>query len=239
MSAASNYRKMRPNPIVISFRALASTAILIISLIGPQSLPAAPRSGAVRPEPNRDTPSPNRDAPPPKKQKPASELISKQAQPKVVPRVMNQANPNNTHVVISIANQRVYLMVGDEIAIDSPISSGKRAGMTPTGRFVIVQKNPDHRSNIYGSFVNRAGQVVRSGVSTRIDSAPSGTTFRGAPMQYFMRFGKDKSDWSAVGMHVGVLPGYPASHGCVRLPADIAPLIYERVKVGTSVTINP
>lgn len=42
-----------------------------------------------------------------------------------------------------------------------------------------------------------------------------------------------------VGMHVGILPGYPASHGCVRLPSDIAPLIYQKVRVGTSVEIQP
>ena len=41
-----------------------------------------------------------------------------------------------------------------------------------------------------------------------------------------------------VGMHVGILPGYAASHGCVRLPSEIAPLIYDRVKVGTVVTVQ-
>ena len=42
-----------------------------------------------------------------------------------------------------------------------------------------------------------------------------------------------------VGMHVGILPGYAASHGCVRLPSDIAPLIYQKVKVGTPAVIEP
>ncbi len=124
-------------------------------------------------------------------------------------------------------------MVGDEVAIDTPISTGKSAGMTPKGTFTILQKNADHRSNIYGSFVNSRGEIVRSGVSTRIDSAPSGTSFRGAPMQYFMRM-----TWTGVGMHVGHLPGYPASHGCIRMPQDIAPLFYQRVKLGTSVRVT-
>ena len=52
-------------------------------------------------------------------------------------------------------------------------------------------------------------------------------------MRYFMRL----TD-SGVGMHVGILPGYPASHGCIRLPAEIAPLIYSKVKLGTPVTIE-
>ena len=56
----------------------------------------------------------------------------------------------------------------------------------------------------------------------------------GAHMKWFCRI-----TWNWVGFHVGILPGYPASHGCIRLPADIAPLIYQKVKIGTPVTIEP
>lgn len=175
---------------------------------------------------------------PQKKQKSASELIRKQDPAKVIPRVLEQATPENVSVYISLDKQRVYLKVGDEVGIDSPISSGKRVGMTPKGSFVIVQKDPDHRSSLYGAFVNKSGLIVRAGVSTKIDSAPSGTTFKGAPMLWFMRFGENLQSHRAEGMHVGELPGYPASHGCVRLPKDIAPIIYGKVIVGTPVTIG-
>lgn len=164
--------------------------------------------------------------------RPASEMIHRQPPPVVNPALANVINSSNSRVLISLSKQRVYLMVGDEVYIDSPISSGKRAGMTPTGSFTILEKDPDHRSNIYGDFVDRQGRVVRSGISTKVDSAPSGTSYRGAPMFWFMRM-----TWSGVGMHVGILPGYPASHGCIRLPADIAKMIYEKVKIGTSVTV--
>lgn len=174
----------------------------------------------------------------PKKQKPASELIKKQDPPKVIPRVLEQATPENISVYISLSKQRAYLRVGEEIGIDTPVSTGKRAGMTPKGSFFIVQKNADHRSNLYGDFVNKSGQVVRAGVSTKIDSAPSGTTYRGAPMRWFMRIGEDLKTFRAEGMHTGHLPGYPASHGCVRLPDDIARMIFEKVSVGTPVTIG-
>jgi len=174
-----------------------------------------------------------RQTQPQKKPKPASELISKQAKPKVVPRVLERVNQDNSHVYVSLGKQRAYLMVGDEIAIDTPVSTGKKAGMTPKGNFTVLEKDKDHRSSIYGNFVNRRGEVVRAGVSTRIDSAPSGTVFQGAPMWYFMRL-----TWQGVGMHVGHLPGYPASHGCIRMPEDIAPLFYERVKVGTKVVVG-
>jgi lipoprotein-anchoring transpeptidase ErfK/SrfK len=165
--------------------------------------------------------------------KPAGELLHKQEPPRTVPRVLDTMTPDNSHVLISIAHQRVYLMVGDEIGLDSPISTGKAGHETPAGKFTVQEKDPNHQSSLYGSFFDRNNRVVRAGVSLHIDSAPSGTHFAGAPMQWFCRF------HDAVGMHVGILPGYPASHGCVRLPADIAPLIYAKVKVGTHVDVQP
>jgi len=165
--------------------------------------------------------------------KKASDLIRRQKAPEINRRLESVINQDNSHVIVSLSKQRLYLMVGDDVYIDTPISSGKRAGMTPTGRFTVLQKNPDHRSSIYGDFVDRNGRVVRSGISTKVDSAPSGTKYRGASMKYFCRL-----TWSGVGFHVGVLPGYPASHGCIRLPADIAPLVYQKVKLGTVAVIN-
>ena len=145
--------------------------------------------------------------------------------------MLERVTPANSHVLVSLGKQRAYLLVGNEIAIDTPISSGKAAGMTPTGNFRVQEKDEDHRSNLYGNFVDSKGRVVRAGVSARIDSAPSGTHYEGCPMYYFMRISE------GVGMHVGILPGYPASHGCIRMPADIAPMFYQRVKIGTSVEV--
>jgi lipoprotein-anchoring transpeptidase ErfK/SrfK len=167
------------------------------------------------------------------KMKRANEMIRRQEPARVSARLMGRINPENSRVVVSISRQRAYLMLGDEIAIDTPVSTGKAAGMTPAGKFTVSEKDKDHRSSLYGDFVDRRGRTVRSGVSMHIDSAPSGTRFNGAPMRYFCRFN------GAIGMHVGILPGYPASHGCVRLPSDIAPLIYEKVKVGTPVEVMP
>ena len=167
------------------------------------------------------------------KQKPAAELIGRQAKPQTVPRVLNLATPDNTRVYVSLSKQRAYLLVGDEVAIDTPISSGKRAGMTPKGSYTVLEKDPDHRSSIYGAFCNSRGQVVRAGVSTKIDSAPSGTHYVGAPMKWFMRL-----THQGVGMHVGILPGYPASHGCVRMPEDTAKLFFDHVKIGTPAVIG-
>jgi lipoprotein-anchoring transpeptidase ErfK/SrfK len=165
--------------------------------------------------------------------KSAEELIHKQEAPKTTPRVLAEMTQDNSHVIVSISHQRVYLMLGDEIGIDSPISSGKAGHETPTGKFTVLYKDLHHSSSVYGAFCDSKRRIVRAGVSSLIDSAPSGTHFIGAPMPYFCCFHE------GVGMHVGILPGYPASHGCVRLPAQIAPLIYEKVKVGTPVEVQP
>jgi len=162
----------------------------------------------------------------------ASELISRQVPVNVNRGVYDALTSDQSRVVVSLTKQRAYLLAGEEIAIDSPISSGKRAGMTPTGRFSVMEKDKDHRSNIYGDFKDRNGRTVRGGVSVRIDSAPSGTRFVGAPMLWFMRLTGD-----GVGMHIGILPGYPASHGCIRMPPQAAEMFFHRVKIGTPVEI--
>jgi lipoprotein-anchoring transpeptidase ErfK/SrfK len=171
--------------------------------------------------------------PAPPMKKPGDLIRRGQAGPKIDKSLESVINQDNSHVIVSLAKQRVYLMVGEQIYIDSPISSGKHGHETPKGDYHVMEKDPDHHSSIYGDFVDRGGRVVRSGVSTQIDSAPSGTHYVGASMKWFCRL-----TGGGVGMHVGILPGYPASHGCVRLPADIAPLIYQKVKVGTPAVIE-
>lgn len=59
------------------------------------------------------------------------------------------------------------------------------------------------------------------------------TLYHNAPMPWFLRL-----SCSPVGLHQGVLPGYPASHGCVRLPAEMAKKFYDTVPRGTLVVIR-
>lgn len=51
-------------------------------------------------------------------------------------------------------------------------------------------------------------------------------------MPYWMRLGH-----TTVGMHVGDVPGYPASAGCIRLPQQVAPILFEHVTHGTRVEV--
>ena len=163
----------------------------------------------------------------------ASELIHKQAPVKVNQALLKQCTPVNVHIVVSIPKQRAYLMLGEQIAIDAPVSSGKRGHESPTGQMHVLEKDPNHHSNLYGDYVDRSGRVVRAGVSARIDSAPSGTHFAGAAMKWFLRLTE-----GGVGMHIGILPGYPASHGCIRESVEGAKLFYDHVKVGTPVAVG-
>jgi lipoprotein-anchoring transpeptidase ErfK/SrfK len=168
----------------------------------------------------------------PKMKKP-NELISKQAPLKVNQSLLAQATPDNVHIVVSIPKQRAYLMIGEQIVADGPISSGKRGHETPRGHFTVMEKDPNHHSSLYGDFVDGRSRVVRAGVSAHIDSAPSGTHFAGAAMKWFLRLTGE-----GVGMHIGILPGYPASHGCVRESPEGAKLFYDHAKVGTPVDVG-
>src|SRR6266581_3731328 len=177
----------------------------------------------------RPTPSP----PPAQPMRKASDLIRRQEPIKINQSLLKEVTPEAIHVVVSLPKQRAYLMTGEQIVIDSPISSGKRGHTSPTGHLQVLEKDPNHHSSLYGDFVDNSGRIVRAGVSARIDAAPSGTHFAGAAMKWFMRLTED-----GVGMHIGILPGYPASHGCIRMPSDGAKLFYDHVKVGTPAVVG-
>ena len=201
------------------------TLLILVALALVDVGAQVPRSG------NRLFGRPQPRATPPMKK--ANELINRQDPLNVSARLLEKVTPDNSRVRVSLSKQRAYLFLGDELVIDSPISSGKRAGMTPSGSFHVLEKDKEHHSSVYGNFVDSSGRIVRSGVSSLIDSAPSGTHFAGAPMKWFMRLTDD-----GVGMHIGILPGYPASHGCIRMPPAAAEMFYAHVKVGTPVVVG-
>jgi len=163
----------------------------------------------------------------------SSDLTPPQEPGRVFQKILKNSADEPVSIYISLSKQRLFLYVGNTIAINSPISSGRKPGMTRVGTFRITQKDKTHRSSVYGSFVDASGNIIRGGIDRRRDSAPSGTHYMGASMMYFMRI-TDRG----VGMHAGYLPGYPASHGCIRLPEEMSKLIYENVSLGTRVIIK-
>lgn len=136
-------------------------------------------------------------------------------------------------IVINLGEQMVYLFKGGQLAGGSPISSGAEGYDTRPGRYRVLEKDIDHKSSIYGDYEDFQGNVIMQNIDNRIDRRPPGTRFEGAKMYYFMRI------YGGVGMHQGYLPGYAASHGCIRLPAGMAEKFYHAVSVGTPVEVVP
>ena len=136
-------------------------------------------------------------------------------------------------VKIALGEQRAYFYKSGQLVGISQLSTGREGLNTPNGRFSIMEKDIDHVSNLYGDYVDAADNVVVPNVGINKDPKPPGTHFKGAPMPYYMRI-----TGGGVGMHAGYLPGYPASHGCIRMPEFMAENFFKSVSIGTPVTIT-
>jgi lipoprotein-anchoring transpeptidase ErfK/SrfK len=137
-----------------------------------------------------------------------------------------------SRIVIDLDQQRAYFYKGDQIVGVSAVSTGREGYDTPPGEFRIMEKEREHVSSLYGNYVDQNGQVVMENVQANKDPQPRGTIFRGAAMPYFLRI------HGGIGMHAGYLPGYPASHGCIRLPEKMALQFFQNAAVGTPVEIR-
>lgn len=138
-----------------------------------------------------------------------------------------------SRIVIDTDKQRASFFVGEDEIGWSTVASGLPKHPTPTGQFAVIEKVENKRSNLYGKVVKN-GKVVRSNVKAGRDPIPAGASFEGAHMPYFMRLTGD-----GIGLHAGPIPrpGQPASHGCIRLPSTLAPVLFKHVSHGTQVTI--
>ncbi len=135
-------------------------------------------------------------------------------------------------IKISLGEQKAFFYKGGQLVGISQLSTGREGMGTSTGSFKIIQKDQNHVSSQYGDYVDAADNVVVANVDVGKDPKPPGTHFKGAPMPYFMRI------VGGTGMHAGYLPGYPASHGCIRMPEFMAENFFRSVSVGTPVTIS-
>jgi lipoprotein-anchoring transpeptidase ErfK/SrfK len=135
-------------------------------------------------------------------------------------------------IVVRLGEQRAYFYRGRKVVGATRISTGKKGYATPSGNYSVIQKDRHHVSNLYGDYVGADGEVVKSNVTAGKDPAPEGSTFRGAKMPYFLRFS------GGYGLHSGRVPNYPASHGCVRLPAEMAKHFFDNAEGGTPVLVE-
>ncbi len=136
-------------------------------------------------------------------------------------------------IVVNLRAQAAWLYRGKNRTASSRISSGREGHRTPIGRFQVIRKDENHRSSLYGDYVNDSGTVVRANVDSRRDRKPPHSHFVGAPMPFFVEFSP------GYGLHQGYLPGEPASHGCIRMPYWKARQFYNAVHIGTPVVVEP
>jgi lipoprotein-anchoring transpeptidase ErfK/SrfK len=138
-----------------------------------------------------------------------------------------------TRIVVRLGQQQAYLYKGRSQVASSRISTGREGYHTPVGRFRVLRKDQDHRSSVYGYFANDYGQAVKENVDIRKDRRPAHAHFVGASMPYFLEFSP------GYGLHAGYLPGFPASHGCVRMPYWKARQFFNCARIGTPVVVKP
>ena len=129
----------------------------------------------------------------------------------------------------------------------SPLKPGHfkwRPERAPSGPVVLIVSISEQLAYVY-----RNG--IRIGVATCSTGAPGHRTptgvftilqknadhysnlYNNAPMPYMHRL-----TWRGIALHAGDLPGYPASHGCIRLPYEFAQRLFEITKLGTTVIIS-
>ncbi len=140
--------------------------------------------------------------------------------------------PGAPSIRISLSEQRAYFYKSGQLVGVSIISTGREGFGTVKGHFKIIQKDKDHVSSRFGDYVDSQGNIIKKDVDRDKDPMPKGAKYDGARMPYFMRI------VGGTGMHQGFLPGYPASHGCIRMPGEMAEAYFRNVSVGTPVSIS-
>ncbi len=113
------------------------------------------------------------------------------------------------HIVVNLTFQKVMAYENDKLLFSGRISTGTPDRATPTGKFRVIEKDIDHVSNSWPK--------------------PSG----GAKMHYMLRLTN-----YGIAMHLGYVPDYPASHGCIRLENGLAQKMYTWAKMGTPVYVR-
>ena len=143
------------------------------------------------------------------------------------------AQSGRASIVVRKSRQEAELYKGGALIAVAHISTGREGYETPVGRFRVLRKDQDHRSSLYGDYVDADERIVQANVDVRKAQRPPHAHFLGAPMPFFLAFSP------GYGLHAGHLPGYPASHGCVRLSYWKARQFFNEARVGTPVTVKP
>lgn len=115
--------------------------------------------------------------------------------------------------------------------------------VSPDGPVVVVVSLPEQLAHVYRDGVRIGVSTISSGKPG--NDTPTGTfpilqkrvehysnLYDSAPMPYMQRL-----TWDGIALHAGRNPGYPASHGCIRLPHEFAALLYDVTSHDTTVVV--
>jgi len=146
----------------------------------------------------------------------------------------DDGGPGKISVRISLSDQIAEFERGGREIGWCYVATGKEGHGTAPGSYSITEKIEDKYSNHYGWIEDEFGNVT-DGDAKPSDRVPKGMVYVPAPMPFWMRITS-----YGIGMHGGLIPepGKPASHGCIRMPKEFAPILFDAVNVGTPVTIT-
>jgi hypothetical protein len=116
--------------------------------------------------------------------------------------------------------------------------------LSPSGPVVVLVSIPQQTMHVYrnGILIGRStvstgskGRATPGGVFSILEKKETHRSkkYDNAPMPYMQRL-----TWTGIAMHSGALPGYPASHGCVRLPYDFSQLLFKATAKGGTVVVG-
>jgi lipoprotein-anchoring transpeptidase ErfK/SrfK len=116
--------------------------------------------------------------------------------------------------------------------------------LSPSGPVVVLVSIPQQTMHVYrnGILIGRStvstgskGRATPGGVFSILEKKQTHRSkkYDNAPMPYMQRL-----TWSGIAMHSGKLPGYPASHGCIRLPYDFSQLLFKTTANGGTVVVG-
>lgn len=116
--------------------------------------------------------------------------------------------------------------------------------IAPHGPLLLIVSTATQRATLYRNGIpiaittvstGRPGHRTPTGVFTILQRKVEhySNLYDNAPMPYMQRL-----TWGGVALHGGTLPGYPASHGCIRLPHEFARLLYGVTRLGMTVIIT-
>jgi len=112
-------------------------------------------------------------------------------------------------IVVDLTKQVAYAYENGQEVMRGNVSTGRPGKRTPVGTFRVLEKDIDHVSSKYPK------------------------PYGGARMNYMLRLTR-----SGIAMHLGYVPNYPASHGCIRMENGFAQKMYYWAPVGTKVIVK-